>query len=183
MAGLMIPAKGFLPPGHQWFGHPTFDVNYDPAAGQEAAGRGGLQPGQAAPQPRSLISASGSGQMQPLPMNEFVQQNLAEVGIKVDFEVVEWNTLINIWRAGAKPDSARGGTGHQLHLLHPGPVHGLHPARPVRPRRAERHQLGLLLRPRDGQAARPGAQRLRSGRADAGCCRRSTRNTSTMRCS
>ena len=58
-----------------------------------------------------LISASGSGQMQPLPMNEFVQQNLAEIGIKVDFEVVEWNTLINIWRAGAKHESSRGGTG------------------------------------------------------------------------
>ena len=50
--------------------------------------------------------------MQPLPMNEFIQQNLAEVGIKVDFEVVEWNTLINIWRAGAKPTRAhKGGQG------------------------------------------------------------------------
>jgi ABC-type transport system substrate-binding protein len=49
--------------------------------------------------------------MQPLPMNEFVQQNLAEVGIKVEFEVVEWNTLINIWRAGAKHETARGATG------------------------------------------------------------------------
>ena len=46
--------------------------------------------------------------MQPLPMNEFVQQNLAEVGIQVDYEVVEWNTLLNIWRAGAKADIARG---------------------------------------------------------------------------
>jgi ABC-type transport system substrate-binding protein len=49
--------------------------------------------------------------MQPLPMNEFVQQNLAEIGIMIDFEVVEWNTLINIWRAGAKHESARGATG------------------------------------------------------------------------
>ena len=47
--------------------------------------------------------------MQPLPMNEFIQQNLAEVGIKLDFEVVEWNQLINIWRAGAADASAKGG--------------------------------------------------------------------------
>ena len=40
-----------------------------------------------------------------------MQQSLAEVGIKIEFEVVEWNTLINIWRAGAKHDSARGATG------------------------------------------------------------------------
>jgi peptide/nickel transport system substrate-binding protein len=58
---------------------------------------------------KALISPSGSGQMQPLPMNEFIQQNLAEVGIKVDFEVVEWNQLINIWRAGATDPSAKGG--------------------------------------------------------------------------
>ncbi len=74
--------------------------------------------------------------MQPLPMNEFVQQNLAEVGIKVEFEVVEWNTLINIWRAGAKHDSAARRDGHELHLLHPGPVHRLHPPSAVQPRAA-----------------------------------------------
>jgi ABC-type transport system substrate-binding protein len=49
--------------------------------------------------------------MQPLPMNEFIQQNLAEAGIKVEFEVVDWNALINIWRAGARNESARGATG------------------------------------------------------------------------
>ena len=48
--------------------------------------------------------------MLPLPMNEFVQQNLADVGIKVSFEVVEWNQLINVWRAGAKDPSDRGAT-------------------------------------------------------------------------
>ncbi len=46
--------------------------------------------------------------MQPLTMNEFVQQNLNEVGFKVELEVLEWNTLINAWRAGAKDKSSRG---------------------------------------------------------------------------
>ena len=45
--------------------------------------------------------------MQPLPMNEFVQQNLAEVGIKVDFEVVEWNHAASISGARARPTRAR----------------------------------------------------------------------------
>ena len=49
--------------------------------------------------------------MQPLPMNEVIQQNLAEIGINIEFEVVEWNQLINIWRAGAKDASARAATG------------------------------------------------------------------------
>ncbi len=48
LGGLMIPAKGFFPPGHQWFGNPTFKVKYRHRRGQEAAGGGRLQPGQAA---------------------------------------------------------------------------------------------------------------------------------------
>src|SRR6476620_1728542 len=44
-------------------------------------------------------------------MNEYIQQNLAEVGIKVDFDVVEWNAMINMWRAGAKSDPVKGANG------------------------------------------------------------------------
>ena len=110
LSGLMIPAEGFMPPGHQWFGNPTFKLKYDPAAAKKLMAEAGYGPTKPL-KTKILISASGSGQMQPLPMNEFVQQNLAEIGIQVEFEVVEWNTLINIWRAGAKSDTARGATG------------------------------------------------------------------------
>ena len=57
---------------------------------------------------KTLISASGSGQMSPLPMNEFIQQNLADVGIKVEYDVVDWNQMINIWRAGALDPASKG---------------------------------------------------------------------------
>jgi ABC-type transport system substrate-binding protein len=51
-----------------------------------------------------MISTSGSGQMLPLPMNEFVQQNLKEAcGVDVAFDVVEWQLLLNAARA--TPDS------------------------------------------------------------------------------
>ena len=109
MSGLMIPAKGFVPPGHQWFGHPKFNVTYDTAQAKKLLAEAGYGPNKPI-STKVLISASGSGQMEPLPMNEFLQQSLAEVGIKVEFEVVEWNTLINIWRAGAKHDNAHGAT-------------------------------------------------------------------------
>ena len=58
-----------------------------------------------------MISASGSGQMLPLPMNEYMQQNLAEVGIEVEFEVMEWQSLLDRWRAGAKAEQAQGANG------------------------------------------------------------------------
>jgi peptide/nickel transport system substrate-binding protein len=110
LSGLMIPAQGFFPPGHQWFGNPTFKLTHDVAAAKKLMAEAGYGPNKPL-KTKILISASGSGQMQPLPMNEFVQQNLAEIGIQVEFEVVDWNTLINIWRAGAKHETARGATG------------------------------------------------------------------------
>ena len=51
-----------------------------------------------------LISNSGSGQMLPLPMNEYLQQNLKEAcGVNVDFTVVKWQVLLTAARA--TPDS------------------------------------------------------------------------------
>jgi len=105
--GLMLPAKGFVTPSSPWFGHPTFDVKFDPAEARKLLAEAGFSPSNPV-KVKVLISSSGSGQMQPLPMNEYIQQNLAEVGIKVDFEVVEWNTMINMWRAGAKSEQVKG---------------------------------------------------------------------------
>ena len=47
-----------------------------------------------------LISTSGSGQMLPLPMNEFVQENLREIGIDVELVPIEWNALTAVLRKG-----------------------------------------------------------------------------------
>ncbi len=110
LGGLMIPAQGFMPPGHQWFGNPTFKLKRDLAEAKKLLAEAGYGPSKPFVT-KILISPSGSGQMQPLPMNEFIQQNLAEAGMKIEFEVVEWNTLINIWRAGARHESSRGATG------------------------------------------------------------------------
>lgn len=100
LGGLMVPAKGFLPPSSQWFGAPSFDVKYDPEAAKALLAEAGFGPENPL-KVKALISPSGSGQMLPLPMNEYIQQNLAEVGIEVEFMVVEWNQMINLWRAGA----------------------------------------------------------------------------------
>jgi ABC-type transport system substrate-binding protein len=46
------------------------------------------------------ISTSGSGQMLPLSMNEFIQENLRAVGIDLELIPIEWNALIVRWRKG-----------------------------------------------------------------------------------
>jgi peptide/nickel transport system substrate-binding protein len=49
--------------------------------------------------------------MLPVPMNEFVQQSLAECFFDVELDVIEWNTLFTNWRKGVKDESARGAHG------------------------------------------------------------------------
>lgn len=107
LGGLSAPAKGFMPPSSTWFGTPTFEVKYDPDAAIALLAEAGYGPDKPL-RVKALISPSGSGQMLPLPMNEYIQQNLAAVGIEVEFMVVEWNQMINLWRAGAKDPSVEG---------------------------------------------------------------------------
>jgi ABC-type transport system substrate-binding protein len=106
LGGLAIPAKGFVAPGSAWFGKVN-EHKYDPKEAAKLMAEAGYT--KAKPLViKALIPSSGSGMMQPLPMNELVQQSLNEVGFKVELEVLEWNALISAWRAGAKDPSSRG---------------------------------------------------------------------------
>jgi ABC-type transport system substrate-binding protein len=105
--GLMAEATATYEPGHPWYGNPSFKIKYDPAAAKKLMGEAGFS----ASKPLKVkvqTSASGSGQMMPIPMNEYVQQALKECFFDVELDVIEWNTLFNNWRQGAKDASARG---------------------------------------------------------------------------
>jgi ABC-type transport system substrate-binding protein len=107
LGGMMGVPKGTVPPGHPWWGNPKFDIRYDPAEARKLM----TEAGHSAAKPLKVkvqISASGSGQMQPLPMNEAVQQALKGCFFDVQFDVIEWNTLFTNWRKGAKDPSANG---------------------------------------------------------------------------
>ena len=98
--GYLKPAVGMVQPGNPWFGNPSFKIRYAPEEAKKLLAEAGYS----ASKPltlRVIVSTSGSGQMQPLPMNEFIQQKLADVGVKLDLEVMEWGTLLARWRAGA----------------------------------------------------------------------------------
>ena len=108
--GMMAVPKGTVPPGHPWWGDPKFDIKYDVAAARKLMTEAGFSASKPL-KTKIQISASGSGQMQPLPMNEFVQQSLKQCWIDVEFDVIEWNTLFTNWRQGAKHPSANGAHG------------------------------------------------------------------------
>ena len=107
LGGMMAVPKGTVPPGHPWWGNPKFDIRYDVPAGLKLMSEAGFSPAKPL-KVKVQISASGSGQMQPLPMNEFVQQSLKQCGFDVQFDVIEWNTLFTNWRKGVKDPSANG---------------------------------------------------------------------------
>jgi peptide/nickel transport system substrate-binding protein len=107
LGGMMATPKGTVPPGHPWWGNPSFDIRYDVKAAQALMQQAGFSAAKPV-KVKVQISASGSGQMQPLPMNEFVQQSLKQCYFDVEFDVIEWNTLFTNWRQGAKHPSANG---------------------------------------------------------------------------
>jgi peptide/nickel transport system substrate-binding protein len=92
LGGLAKPARGQVDVSHPWFGNPTFEIKYDPAAAKKLLAEAGYGPAKRC-KVKFLTSQAGSGQMQPLPMNEFVQENLNQVGFDVEIEVVDWEAL------------------------------------------------------------------------------------------
>jgi ABC-type transport system substrate-binding protein len=97
------PSVGWLKPGDAGFGKPANRYSFDPAKGKALLAEAGYT----AAKPLSfkvMISTSGSGQMLPLAMNEFLQQSMKEAcGVNIDFDVVEWQVLLNAART--TPDS------------------------------------------------------------------------------
>src|SRR6185312_1059355 len=109
--GTAEPSVGWLKPANPGFGKPANRYGFDPAKGKALLAEAGYT----AERPLSfkvMISTSGSGQMLPLPMNEYLQQNLKEsCGVDVDFNVVEWQVLLNAGRATPDAPSLQGSMG------------------------------------------------------------------------
>jgi peptide/nickel transport system substrate-binding protein len=47
-----------------------------------------------------ITSTDGSGQIMPAQMAEFIQQNLAEIGIKMNIQTQEWISYLGVWARG-----------------------------------------------------------------------------------
>lgn len=105
--GLAVPSVGNVTPDSPWFGNPSFKVRYDPEEAKKLlaeAGYGPVKPLRV----KAAISTSGSGQMYPLIMNEFIQENFREIGVELDLEVFEWEALRGRRRIGAQGAENKG---------------------------------------------------------------------------
>lgn len=107
LAGSALPAKGKITPDHPWFGKPAFDLRYDPEMARALMREAGYGPDRRAAI-SVIIASGGGGQMVPMPMNEALQEMLRAIWLDVTFQVVDFATIINMLRAGARAPTARG---------------------------------------------------------------------------
>lgn len=124
MNGLAKPAVGQVDPASPWFGKPTFQIKYDPEAAKKLVAEAGYSPEKPL-KTTFVIAQGGTGQMLSLPMNEFIQQNLKEVGIEVSFKVVELEVLYTHWRKGAKDEMNAGITSNNIAYVTSDPLYAI----------------------------------------------------------
>jgi ABC-type transport system substrate-binding protein len=111
------PSVGYFKASDPNFGTPQNRYRLDPARGRALLAEAGYGP-QRPLAIRIGISTSGSGQMLPLPMNEFLQQAMQQhCGVRVSFEVVEWNTLLGGLRAEPTAPQWLGADGLNISLV------------------------------------------------------------------
>lgn len=99
--GLAVPAVGTIPPESAWFGEPEFRISYDPERAKALLAEAGYGPDEPL-RVTAAISTAGSGQMFPLMMNEFIQENFRDIGVEMRLEVFEWEALRSKRRLGAQ---------------------------------------------------------------------------------
>ncbi|MEM9428478.1 MAG: ABC transporter substrate-binding protein [Pseudomonadota bacterium] len=96
LGGYMLEGYTNIPPSTPYHGKPDIKYEYDPERAAELLEAAGCLPCEIT----LAISTSGSGQMQPLPMNELVKSQLDAVGFETNLEVMDWNALLDVARPG-----------------------------------------------------------------------------------
>ena len=105
--GTAKPAAGLYPPDSAFFGNPQNKYSYNPEKAKALLAEAGYGPKNPA-KAKIMISTAGSGQMLPLPMNELIQQTLKPLGIELEFEVVEWGTMLVAMRSAPSAPQSLG---------------------------------------------------------------------------
>ena len=100
LGGYAAPAAGAVDKSSPWFGSPKFQIKYDPESARKLLAEAGYTRDKPLTL-KVLVSPSGSGQMLPRPMNEYIQQNLKNVGINLELVTADWEKLRDCRRAGA----------------------------------------------------------------------------------
>lgn len=97
LGGLATEEYAQIPPNMPYYGNPK-KYEYNPKKATALLKEAGCYPCAI----NLAISTSGSGQMQPLPMNDLLKSQMEEVGFKVNFNVMDWNAMLQVFRGGVE---------------------------------------------------------------------------------
>jgi peptide/nickel transport system substrate-binding protein len=95
--GLMLEGYSAVPPSTAYYGHPIL-YKYDPKKARAMLKEAGCLPCKVT----LAVSTSGSGQMQPLPMNELVKSDMDAAGFDVTLDTMDWNALLALARGSGE---------------------------------------------------------------------------------
>jgi peptide/nickel transport system substrate-binding protein len=124
MGGLAKPAQGQVDPSSPWFGKPEFKVKYDMDAARKLVSDAGYSK-QNPLKTKFIVATSGAGQMLSMPMNEYIQQSYAEIGIEIELKPVELEVLYTAWRQGAADPSLQGITANNIAYVTSDPFYAI----------------------------------------------------------
>jgi peptide/nickel transport system substrate-binding protein len=120
LGGTAKPSVGFYDSDSKFFGKPKEHFTYDPEKAKMLLKEAGFGPSKPL-RIKVQLPTAGSGNMVPLSMGEFVQQNLRDVNVDIEYEVVDWGTMLSSLRQppGAPNTPLRDGIAHGLPLGDP----------------------------------------------------------------
>ncbi|OYX69852.1 MAG: ABC transporter substrate-binding protein [Rhizobiales bacterium 32-66-11] len=124
MNGLAVPAVGQVPQSSPWFGNPSFKIRYDMDAARKLVSEAGYSKDKPL-KVKFIVPTGGTGQMLSMPMNEFVQQSWAEVGIALELQPVEQEVAYTAWRKGAADPSLAGISGSNVAYVTSDPFYAI----------------------------------------------------------
>lgn len=94
------PAYSVQAPGNEAYDPTLHDYPYDPAMAKKLLAEAGYPLGFTT---TMITSTDGSGQIIPVQMAEYIQQNLSKIGITVKLQTYEWISYLNKWAQGLDP--------------------------------------------------------------------------------
>lgn len=94
------PAYDVQAPANAAYVENTAAYGYNPDKAKQLLAQAGHPNGFST---QMMTSVDGSGQIIPVPMAEYIQQNLAKVGIQIQLQTTEWISYLTKWAQGTPP--------------------------------------------------------------------------------
>ena len=105
LRGTCTPAWGLVPPGTEAYDPSFTGLGYNPQKAKALLAEAGYAKGLSTVMGTSV---SGSGQIIPVPIMEWIKRDLEKVNVSVEIKSYEWLTWLRDWIGGLKPPMGAG---------------------------------------------------------------------------